>query len=250
MAVYAVRVGRQRGIFEDWNSCSASVMGFSGSEYKKFSTVDEAAEYLDGNVIKKAKGVCISPLVSQFDIQTEIVTLYDGSEGVIPENCAVAYSDGSYDEAKKKFGYAGVICTHDKKYTLAGADRHEDFGRLRNVAGEILGALSVLHRAQELGITDIKVFVDYQGLVAWTTGEWAARSNYAVLYKDYIAVLRRTMNIELIWVKGHSGVPGNHEVDRLASRAVSSGKTTDCTGLLTKIASQIRTANSCYQVRC
>jgi len=43
---YAVRVGRQTGVFYTWEECRAQVNGFPGSQYKGFSTVSEAESYL------------------------------------------------------------------------------------------------------------------------------------------------------------------------------------------------------------
>ena len=43
---YAVKNGRQPGIFNDWDTCKQHVSGFKGALYKKFKTIDEAKEYL------------------------------------------------------------------------------------------------------------------------------------------------------------------------------------------------------------
>lgn len=49
---YAVKKGRETGIFCDWDSCKAAVEGYSGAEYKGFVRRDDAEEYLG----KKAGG--------------------------------------------------------------------------------------------------------------------------------------------------------------------------------------------------
>ena len=45
---YAVKEGRTRGIFEDWESCKQSVNGYSGAQYKSFPTREEAEKYVCG----------------------------------------------------------------------------------------------------------------------------------------------------------------------------------------------------------
>ena len=45
--VYAVRVGKSRGIFDTWDECKAMVHGFKGAEYKSFPTREEAENYLN-----------------------------------------------------------------------------------------------------------------------------------------------------------------------------------------------------------
>ena len=43
---YAVRNGRETGIFEDWATCEKQIRGYSGAEYKSFKTEQEALDYL------------------------------------------------------------------------------------------------------------------------------------------------------------------------------------------------------------
>lgn len=46
-AFYAVKAGRKTGVFTTWAECEAQVKGFSGAEYKKFDTMEEANAFLD-----------------------------------------------------------------------------------------------------------------------------------------------------------------------------------------------------------
>ena len=43
---YAVRKGIKPGIYKDWNTCKAMVTGFSGAQYKSFTTLQEAEAYI------------------------------------------------------------------------------------------------------------------------------------------------------------------------------------------------------------
>lgn len=43
---YAVRKGRNPGIYETWSECSAQVNGFSGAEFKSFATLEAAGRFL------------------------------------------------------------------------------------------------------------------------------------------------------------------------------------------------------------
>lgn len=45
---YAIRKGRTIGILTDWGEASKSVTGYSGAEFKKFSVLSDAEEYLKG----------------------------------------------------------------------------------------------------------------------------------------------------------------------------------------------------------
>ena len=39
---YAVRKGRKTGVFATWALCQEQIKGFSGAEYKSFTTKEEA----------------------------------------------------------------------------------------------------------------------------------------------------------------------------------------------------------------
>ncbi|KAH9309034.1 hypothetical protein KI387_036945, partial [Taxus chinensis] len=43
---YAVRRGRCIGIYDNWNDCKRQVDGFTGNQYKSFSTLKEAQDYI------------------------------------------------------------------------------------------------------------------------------------------------------------------------------------------------------------
>ncbi|XP_062112958.1 uncharacterized protein LOC133824108 [Humulus lupulus] len=42
--IYVVFVGRSTGIFESWADCSKEVLGFSGSCFRGYNTIEEAIE--------------------------------------------------------------------------------------------------------------------------------------------------------------------------------------------------------------
>lgn len=49
MHYYAVAVGKNVGIFENWNDCKLSVSGFRGAIYKKFDSKSEAESFIQNN---------------------------------------------------------------------------------------------------------------------------------------------------------------------------------------------------------
>lgn len=230
MSVYAVRRGRTTGIFEDWLSCRESVVGFPYAEYKKFSSEEDALKWIDGEYVRKAAGSFITSLSNQFASSSEMVTDYLDTDLRVGEG--VAYADGSYDSASGRFSYGCVLYSQSKKYALSGVDSHVDLSKLCNVAGELCGAFAAVEKAIELGLTDLTLFVDYQGLISWTTGEWAVRNKYTALYKNFIRAVQSKLNLKIVWVKGHAGVDGNHEADKLARKAMLSGTLTDCMKLI------------------
>ena len=53
MPFYAVHKGRTPGIYKDWPSCNQQVMKFSGAVFKKFSTQEEANQFLNQSQKKR-----------------------------------------------------------------------------------------------------------------------------------------------------------------------------------------------------
>ena len=45
---YAVKEGREKGIFTSWEECKKQVMGYKGAVYKSFPSKTEAENYLSG----------------------------------------------------------------------------------------------------------------------------------------------------------------------------------------------------------
>lgn len=43
---YAVRVGRKPGIYNSWDECEEQTKGFHGAEYKSFTDINEANNYM------------------------------------------------------------------------------------------------------------------------------------------------------------------------------------------------------------
>src|SRR5262245_12712058 len=50
--IYAVRVGREPGIYRSWDDCLAQVEGYSGAAYKSFTVLADAEAYLSGEAIQ------------------------------------------------------------------------------------------------------------------------------------------------------------------------------------------------------
>lgn len=187
---YAVRKGRKPGIYRTWDDCKSQVFKCEGAEYKSFTTEAEALSYM-GAVNDTAK-----------------------------ESESYAYVDGSFNAATGVYGYGGFLIHNGEKYILSDSGNDEDMASMRNVAGEILGSMAAVSKAIELGIESIDVYFDYMGIRAWALGEWKRNKKGTIAYYDYMQSVKDKIAVNFVKVKGHSGVEGNEEADRLAKKAV------------------------------
>ncbi|MBR1390241.1 MAG: ribonuclease H family protein [Lachnospiraceae bacterium] len=188
---YAVKIGKKPGIYTTWEECRAMVEGYSGAKYKSFPTREEAQAYLGG----------------------------PGSD-VKEKQTDYAFVDGSYNTATQVYGYGGFLVHGETKEILQGSGSEPDMASMRNVAGEVLGSMAAIEKAIELGLPELTIYYDYMGIEMWATGEWKRNKKGTIAYYEYVNSVRDQITLHFVKVKGHSGVAGNEEADRLAKEAV------------------------------
>lgn len=201
--VYAVRKGKKRGIFFSWNECESVVLGYPGAEYKGFATETEANAYLND----------------------EQETIGDYNTKEMTDKKLHAYVDGSFDESIGKYAFGCIFITPNgdtiKEY--GNGDNPESMA-IRNVAGEMLGAMYAIKWAIKNGYNNIELHYDYEGIEKWAVGEWKAKNVLAQKYATFMQNQKSIIQISFKKVKAHSGDLYNEEADRLAKFALTEGK--------------------------
>ena len=199
---YAVRKGKVPGIYSSWDACKRMVDGYPGAIYKSFKSRQEAEKFVAGG-----SGILTEKR------QTDAVPVTD-----------YAFVDGSFNIATSVYGFGGFLVAGKERYVLQGSGEDEDMASMRNVAGEILGSMAAMEKALALGLREITIYYDYLGIEMWATGGWKRNKTGTIAYYDYVQSIRDRLSIHFVKVKGHSGVEGNEEADRLAKEAVGNNE--------------------------
>lgn len=133
---------------------------------------------------------------------------------------AYAYVDGSYNVKTETYGYGGFLVVDNERFEFSGSSSDPSKKEMRNVAGEIDGALAAIDKAISLNVSDLTIYFDYNGIKAWADGEWRTNKEATKEYARKVNEYRNSINISFVHVKGHSGVEGNENADMLAKKAV------------------------------
>ena len=195
---YAVKQGKNPGIYKTWDECKAQVEGFSGALYKGFSTCKEAEIYLSGNV---------EPVIESDKSKGADITIY---------------VDGSFDVATNVYGYGCVVIKKDGSIEqYYGAGNNPECVLLRNVAGEMLAAMSAVRYAIRSGCKSVNICYDYSGIEMWAIGAWKANNDLTLKYSTSMKEWQDEIAISFQKVAAHTGEKYNEMVDKLAKYAVS-----------------------------
>ena len=190
MKYYAVKNGRNIGIYDNWDACLKEVSNFIGAEYMSFASLEDAQNYLTNN---------------------DKIVAYDGP---------VAYVDGSYKDSTKEYSFGVVLLIDGKEIHFKKAFAEDELSSMRNVAGEIKGAGFIIQYCVNRGIKKLTVYHDYEGISKWYQYEWNAKLFGTKKYQEFAENVRDDIDVTFIKVKGHSNDKYNDLADKLAKAAL------------------------------
>ena len=238
--VYAVRKGKTTGIFYTWDACKAAVDGFSGAVYKGFFTEEEARAYLEGEA---AFGNANAGSVGNLSLGDEmhenanasgagelssgdkmLGNINTGSAGdlELPQpGQIIAYVDGSFEVTLGRYAYGCVILKPDGEIVReSGSGNNPESAALRNVTGEMLGAMNAVKWCIQNGYNAVDIRYDYMGIEMWATGGWKAKNSLTQSYAEYMQRNAQRVKITFKKIAAHTGDKYNEEADKLAKAAL------------------------------
>jgi ribonuclease HI len=134
------------------------------------------------------------------------------------------YTDGACRGNPGPGGWAALLSFGEIEKELAGAEVLTTNNRMELTA--VIRALEALKKPSA-----VRVFTDSEyvrkGITEWVKGwkarDWKTSDRKPVKNRDLwerLDELAAGHQIQWQWVRGHSGVPGNERVDRLANEAI------------------------------
>lgn len=200
--IYAVKKGKINGVFKTWEECKAAVDGYPGAEYRGFSTEAEAKAYLSGEDNR----------ITEFTVQREKTCL---------PNQVIAYVDGSFDGKIGRYSFGCVMLTPEGEIVREyGNGNNPESISLRNVTGEMLGAMFAVKWCEVNGYSAVELCYDYKGIEMWATGGWKAKNSLTQKYAAFMQESGRKLCITFRKIAAHTGDRYNEEADKLAKAAL------------------------------
>lgn len=251
MKFYAVKKGRVPGIYRTWDEAKKQVDGYSGAEYKSFTQITDATEYLDwnektqGEVLKKDEDTLQNAITK---IKQKSLTVKQPAKKKIaikkqhttstPEDFfAVTYTDGGtrntgvykggHVKKTDKAAWAYLIEWDDQEVHGSGGE----YGATNNKM-EQTALINALKKLIELGFNEKHLLfvldsqyvlnaINNHWLQGWKKRGWK-RSNGPLKnipeWQQLDHLLKSFPDSTFEWTKGHANNRGNEFVDHELNR--------------------------------
>lgn len=249
MPFYAVARGNTPGVYENWGECQAQINGYKGARYKKFSTEDEAKEFVQEHALNKpvvdrrekagdedssnGSGAKSSEKRKHSDDEDEDegsdkkkLATDDNNFTTDGEGYLIVYSDGAchFNGKHGQQGGIGVYFGPDHPVNVSKPVKGKT---LSNNVADLQAAAAALEVAKEAGFSKIAIHTDSQFMIncmtswikGWKKKNWVKGDGEPVKNKeDLIALDKACEDLAVKWVhvKGQAGHEGTKEADKLA----------------------------------
>ncbi len=228
---YAVKVGRNPGIYRTWEQCRENVHKYPGATYKKFKNKEDAEKYMNGNNISVIepnklsssdpfKILCPSPKRKRLS-DGEKQRLIKKKMKTMEINRTVIYTDGAcknngYNKTK---GGIGVYFGDNDLRNVASVIN----GYVTNNRAELTAVIVALQICLNRNDNYIEIKTDSEYIVkgiteyisSWKERNWKNIKNIDLWTQ--LDELNNKLNVKWTHVSAHSGIHGNEMADHFAT---------------------------------
>jgi ribonuclease HI len=253
---YAVRRGRKPGIFLSWKEVEPLIVGFKGSQHKKFNTRAEAEGYIKGGTVVPviphlSNGIvdrapafsAVRPVAAVTAFARQLSSSNSGIKPSTAPPTLLIYTDGAckgnnnvyskvapagwglvvVDEATpgaKNTELCGpVVLDRNSKFYMGATVGSNNTAELSAI-GEALHYLKGPEGSKRIG--HVKICYDSEYAARSVRGEWNGDKNVELILhiRNVLREVKSQKGREVFWekVKGHSGNKYNDVADALANR--------------------------------
>ncbi|WP_242363531.1 ribonuclease H family protein [Limosilactobacillus antri] len=225
---YAVKKGRQPGIYTSWPACQQMVSGFPGAVYRSFANRAEAVSWLRSNQLPQHSN-------EQLQLNLAEQSFTQQPAGAADHAAILLYTDGGsrnhgnrrgqHVKSNDKAAWAYLIERRGQQYT--GTDG--EYGATNNKM-ELTALLTALQTISAHGWQDEAISATLDShyvldpitkgwLYGWQRRGWKTAAGKPVANKELWQELRKILpqfpHLHFAWTKGHAANLGNNTVDEL-----------------------------------
>jgi ribonuclease H-related protein len=245
---YAVKSGRNPltdeqvhdVILDSWAETFPLVHGVPGAVYAGFVAKADAEAWLAdtredpifGKSVRTVSSKKIEPTTSKgtkavpANATGSLPSKAATPEGIsdCPPDTLFCYVDGSFNDAVPNYSFGMVcVCNGAIVHSAGGAGKNAEAVSMRQIAGELLGAMQALVFARRQGYAEVVILHDYKGVSMHAEGTWKRTNPFSCTYYDWMQAFFRDnpgMSVKFRKVDAHSGNRYNELADVLAKTAV------------------------------
>ncbi len=218
---YAVRSGRNPGIYNNWGECKLQVDGFKGPVYKKFTNYDDAHQFLRSGTTKNTR----EEITHVNEINQEAVELY--TDGACFNNgypTAQAGIGVFFGDNNPRNISDPLPCNLVQNGDYPTNQVAELYAIAR--AMEVCLAEHSIRTKPIILYTDSKYSINCltRWISTWEKNCWILTNGKAVKHQHLLRAMKLQMqNLNIIFrhVPAHRGIYGNEQADSLAVQGAS-----------------------------